>query len=74
MSLGQRPQHRVGGIRFFVPGTTTAAAVKGFGVVVTSVDRAGTTRLKFLDQSGKVIFVAFAPRGPGPTRASRSWA
>jgi hypothetical protein len=48
------------GIRFFVPGTTTAATVKGFGAVFTDVDGGGTTKLEFLDQSGKVIFVTFA--------------
>jgi len=57
------------GIRFFVPGTTTAATVKGFGAVFTDVDRGGTTKLEFLDRSGKVIFETFAPRG---AQASKS--
>ena len=53
------------GIRFFVPGTKRPATVKGFGAVFTDVDRANTTKLEFLDRYGKVIFVAFAPRGTG---------
>jgi hypothetical protein len=57
------------GIRFFVPGTNTAATVRGFGAVFTDVDRSDTTKLEFLDRDGKVIFVTFAPRG---TQASRS--
>jgi hypothetical protein len=57
------------GIRFFVPGTETAATVKGFGAVFTDVDRSGTTKLEFLDRYGKVIFVTYAPRG---TQASKS--
>jgi hypothetical protein len=57
------------GIRFFVPGTNTAATVKGFGAVFTDVDRSGTTKLEFLDRHGKVIFKTFAPRG---TQASKS--
>ncbi len=57
------------GIRFFVPGTNTAATVKGFGAVFTDVDRSDTTKLEFLDRDGKVIFVTFAPQG---TQASKS--
>jgi len=51
------------GIRFFVPGTNTAATVKGFGAVFTDVDRSGATRLEFLDRYGQVIFETFAPPG-----------
>ena len=65
MNLGAN----VMGIRFFVPGTNTAATVKGFGAVFTDVDRSHTTKLEFLDRDGKVIFVTFAPRG---TQGSKS--
>jgi hypothetical protein len=57
------------GIRFFVPGTNTAATVKGFGAVFTDVDRSDTTKLEFLDRDGKVIFVTFAPRALGTMRS-----
>lgn len=57
------------GIRFFVPGTNTAATVKGFGAIFSDVDRSGPTRVEFLDRAGKVIFETFAPRGAQATQS-----
>jgi hypothetical protein len=43
----------VANIRFFVPGTSTRAAVRGFGAVYTDVDRKETAAFKFFDTKGK---------------------
>jgi hypothetical protein len=45
----------VANIRFFVPGTGTKAAVRGFGAVYTDVDRAGSADFTFYDVNGKVL-------------------
>ena len=42
-------------VRFFLPGTTTPAAVSGFGAVFTDVDSATSTRLDFFDASNNLL-------------------
>jgi hypothetical protein len=42
-------------IRFFVPGTDTKAAVRGFGAVYTDVDSKGAADFTFYDTKGKVL-------------------
>ncbi|WP_051797961.1 hypothetical protein [Catenuloplanes japonicus] len=51
-------------IQFFVPGTTTRAAVKGFGAVFTDVDKASTTRIDVYDRWGAVLWGEWVPAGP----------
>jgi len=41
---------------FFVPGSTEAATVTGFGVVFTDVNRADSTRIEFVNARGNVFF------------------
>ncbi|HEX5041885.1 MAG TPA: hypothetical protein VFV75_03210 [Candidatus Polarisedimenticolaceae bacterium] len=41
---------------FFVPGSTEAATVTGFGVVFTDVNRADSTKIEFLNARGNVFF------------------
>jgi hypothetical protein len=45
----------VANIYFFVPGTDTPAAVRGFGAVYTDVDRKETAAFKFFDAEGKLL-------------------
>lgn len=47
-------------VNFFVPGSTTPAAVGGFGAVFTDVDLAGVTGLQFFDPSGASLGTYFA--------------
>ena len=57
---------------FFVPGSSTGATVSGFGAVFTDVNRAGSTRIEFLDAGGRLLFSRSVL--PGPTsRASLSF-
>jgi len=41
---------------FFVPGSVEAATVTGFGVVFTDVNRAGSTKIEFVNARGAVFF------------------
>jgi hypothetical protein len=41
---------------FFVPGSSTAATVSGFGAVFTDVNRADSTKIEYLDAAGTVLF------------------
>lgn len=43
-------------VTYFVPGTSTRAAVTGFGAVFTDVDLAGTSTLDFFDNTGALVF------------------
>jgi hypothetical protein len=45
----------VANVRFFVPGSTTRAVVRGFGAVYTDVDSAGAADFTFYDANGKVL-------------------
>jgi hypothetical protein len=47
-------------VSFFVPGSTTAATVNGFGAVFTDIDK-GTTSLQFFDADGHNLGLFFAP-------------
>lgn len=39
-------------MNFFIPGTTTAATVAGFGAVFTDVDLAGVTTIEYFNEVG----------------------
>ena len=45
----------VANIQFFVPGTDTPAAVRGFGAVYTDVDSKGAADFTYYDAKGKVL-------------------
>ena len=51
-------------VRFFVPGTTTAALTRGFGSVFTDVDIANVTSLAFFDVNDNPLGTFFVPAGP----------
>ena len=48
-------------VSFFVPGTTTPAAVRGFGAVFTDVDLANTTSLSYFGLNDELLGTFFAP-------------
>ena len=56
-------------VRFFEPGTTKPATVKGFGAVFTDVDKAGITKIELYDRWGAQLWWHAVPRG---TAASKS--
>lgn len=41
---------------FFIPGTTQAAAVKGFGAVFTDVNAHDSTKIEYFDVNGNLLF------------------
>jgi hypothetical protein len=41
---------------FFVPGSHAGATVSGFGAVFTDVNSEGSTKIEYLDATGKVLF------------------
>jgi len=43
-------------VRFFLPGTSTAATTSAFGLIFVDVEEAGSTRLEFFDQSDTLIY------------------
>ena len=43
-------------VTFFVPGTSTAATTRAFGVIFTDVEVAGLTKLEFFDQNNSLIY------------------
>ena len=43
-------------VRFFLPGTTTAATTSAFGVVFADVEAVGQTRLQFFDVDNALIY------------------
>ncbi len=56
-------------VRFFEPGTTRPATVKGFGAVFTDVDKAGVTKIELYDRWGTQLWWQAVPKG---TAASKS--
>ena len=48
-------------LTFFIPGTNTAADVRGFGAVFTDVDVAGATTVRFFNASGVSFAVLNVP-------------
>ena len=56
-------------IRFFSPGTTTPATVKGFGAVFTDVDKADTTKIELYDQWGTRLWWQAVPKGPTASKS-----
>jgi hypothetical protein len=48
-------------VNFFIPGSTTAALTRGFGVVFSDVDLANATSLTFFDASNTSLGTLFAP-------------
>jgi len=48
-------------LQFFLPGTSTPAAVKGFGLVVTDVDLANTTMVRFFTAGDTSVGVFALP-------------
>ena len=51
-------------VRFFSPGTTKPATVKGFGAVFTDVDKAGVTKIELYDRWGAQLWWHAVPKGP----------
>lgn len=56
-------------VRFFVPGTSTPAAVNGFGAVFTDVDSPTSTKIEVYNQAGSRLWWNWVPKG---TTASKS--
>lgn len=50
------PGSTVTDVTFFIPGTTTPAAVRGFGAVFSDVDTFGAAKLEFFDAAGRLFF------------------
>lgn len=43
-------------VRFYLPGTATAATTRAFGLIFTDVEVAGLTRVQFFDANNNLIF------------------
>jgi hypothetical protein len=52
-------------VNFFVPGTTTAALVHGFGAVFSDVDLDNTSSIQFFDQANTTLGTFFVPATVG---------
>ena len=52
-------------VSFFLPGTTTAAVVRGFGAVFTDVDLSNTTSIEFFDMANASLGTFFVPATVG---------
>lgn len=48
-------------VRFFLPGTTTAASTSAFGLIFVDVELAGGTMLQFFDENDTLIYSNDAP-------------
>jgi hypothetical protein len=51
-------------LRFFVPGTSTAGLVRGFGAVYTDVDRREAASFEYFDANGRSLGRFSVPRSP----------
>ena len=51
-------------LRFYVPGTSRPAAVRGFGAVYTDIDRAENTAFEYFDASGRSLGKFAVPPRP----------
>ena len=51
-------------VNFLIPGSTTAAFVKGFGSVFSDIDLANTTSIQFFNASNASLGTFFAPTSP----------
>lgn len=56
-------------VRFFEPGTSKPATVKGFGAVFTDVDKAGVTKVELYDRWGAQLWWQAVPKGPTASRS-----
>jgi hypothetical protein len=54
-------------VHFFVPGTTTAGAVRGFGAIFSDVDLANTTSIELFDLTNASLGTFFVPNAVSPT-------
>jgi hypothetical protein len=52
-------------LRFYVPGTTRRAVVRGFGAVYTDIDRRENTAFEYFDARGRSLGKYAVPRRPG---------
>ncbi len=52
-------------VTFFVPGTNVRAGVRGFGVIFSDVEQAGTTAIQFFDPNGISLGAFAASPQPG---------
>lgn len=52
-------------VSFFVPGSSVAAVIQGFGAVFSDVDASGSTGLQFYDKDGNLLTSALAPAASG---------
>lgn len=52
-------------VDFLVPGTSTPATSRGFGVVFSDIDHPGSGRLRLFDAAGHNLGTYFAPACPG---------
>ena len=43
-------------VRFFLPGTTTAATTSAFGAIFVDVEDAGSTKVEFFDETNALLF------------------
>ncbi len=57
-------------VKFFVPGTTQAANVRGFGSVFTDVDLSGPTTVEFFDMNNNLLSKQTVLNTPGATSLS----
>jgi hypothetical protein len=52
-------------VTFYIPGSTTPAAVNGFGAVLTDVDQANTTSVRLFDRNNAILGTYYAPVASG---------
>jgi len=57
-------------VHFFLPGTTTPATTRGFGVIFSDVDVPNTTSIEFFDAANTSLGTFFAPAASGDEQFS----